>query len=114
LLQLRLHLGCEELEGAPGLVEGHVTGRELDKAVSRELSTLLRRTREAGVAVVLVEHDVDAVMALADRVAVLDDGRLIALGTPEQVREDPAVIAAYLGTGEEDEEIVRQAAAEVH
>jgi branched-chain amino acid transport system permease protein len=78
-----------------------------------ELSALLRSTREAGVAVVLVEHDVDAVMALADRVAVLDDGRLIALGPPAQVRHDPAVVAAYLGTDEEAEAVVRSAAQEV-
>jgi len=78
-----------------------------------ELSTLLRRVREAGVAVVLVEHDVETVMALADRVAVLDDGKLIALGPPEQVRHDPAVVAAYLGTDEEADAIVRSAAQEV-
>ncbi|MGH8828846.1 MAG: ATP-binding cassette domain-containing protein, partial [Jiangellaceae bacterium] len=74
------------------------------------LGELLRRTRGAGVAVVLVEHDVEAVMALADRVAVLDDGRLIALGPPEQVRKDPAVIAAYLGTDAQADELVRTAA----
>ncbi|GII25038.1 branched-chain amino acid ABC transporter ATP-binding protein/permease [Planosporangium mesophilum] len=63
----------------------------------RELVRLLRRLRAGGMAVVLVEHDVEAVLALADRVAVLDDGRLIALGKPDEVRTDPAVVTAYLG-----------------
>jgi branched-chain amino acid transport system permease protein len=82
----------------------------LSGAERAALGDLLRRTREAGVAVVLVEHDVDAVMALADRVAVLDDGRLIALGAPDRVRQDPAVIAAYLGTDAQADDLVRTAA----
>jgi branched-chain amino acid transport system permease protein len=69
----------------------------------RDLARLLRRLRAGGMAIVLVEHDVDAVLALADRVAVLDDGRLIALGAPDEVRRDPAVLAAYLGVDDEDE-----------
>jgi branched-chain amino acid transport system permease protein len=66
-----------------------------------ELARLLRRLRAGGMAIVLVEHDVEAVLALADRVAVLDDGRLIALDGPAEVRHDPAVVAAYLGIEEE-------------
>lgn len=69
----------------------------------RELVRLLRRLRAGGMAIVLVEHDVEAVLALADRVAVLDDGRLIALGTPEEVRQDPVVLAAYLGMDDDED-----------
>jgi len=69
----------------------------------RDLARLLARLRDSGIGIVLVEHDVDAVLALADRVAVLDDGELIALGTPREIRHDPAVIAAYLGVEEDDE-----------
>jgi branched-chain amino acid transport system permease protein len=68
----------------------------------RDLARLLRRLRAGGMAVVLVEHDVEAVLALADRVAVLEDGVRIALGTPDEVRHDPAVVAAYLGVEPED------------
>ena len=56
---------------------------------------------EWGVTVVVIDHDIDVIMDISDRVIVLDFGRRIAEGTPEEVREDPAVIDAYLGHARE-------------
>jgi ABC-type branched-subunit amino acid transport system ATPase component len=79
----------------------------LDTQERRELKGLISTlARERGVAVLLIEHDVQLVLETCDRVLVLDFGGIIAAGTPEQVRTDPAVIAAYLGEpeGEADRE----------
>jgi branched-chain amino acid transport system ATP-binding protein len=67
-------------------------GPQESESMERLIATLRDRC-----AVLLIEHDVDAVFRLADRVSVLVSGRIIASGAPAQVRNDPAVIAAYLG-----------------
>ena len=68
----------------------------------KELGVLIRRLRD-DMSVVLVEHHMDFVMEVCDEVAVLDFGRLIARGTPAEVRDDPLVTAAYLGPVESAE-----------
>ena len=77
----------------------------LNPRESDRLNNLLLAIRdEEDVAILLIEHDMSVVMGISDHIIVLDYGRKISDGTPEQVRSDPAVIRAYLGEEEEDEE----------
>ncbi|WP_024511886.1 branched-chain amino acid ABC transporter ATP-binding protein/permease [Bradyrhizobium sp. ARR65] len=69
----------------------------LMRADKDALGRLLRRIADLGIAVILVEHDMTMVMGISDHIVVLDAGKPIAAGTPSQVRDNPAVIAAYLG-----------------
>ena len=69
--------------------------RQLEK---QKLASLLRELREDGLSILLVEHDMEFVMSLSNRIIVINYGEKLVEGTPASVRTDPRVVQAYLGT----------------
>ncbi len=69
---------------------------------TKELDELITKIRDDGLSILLIEHDMKLVMSLSDYIFVLDYGKKIAEGTPEEIRNNPAVIKAYLGEDVED------------
>lgn len=76
-------------------------GAGLNHNEKNELMGLIRKIRDLGVGIVLIEHDMGLVMQISERIVVLNYGKEIADGTPEEIKNDPLVIAAYLGEGDE-------------
>jgi branched-chain amino acid transport system ATP-binding protein len=70
-------------------------------AEKKNLMELIRRIRDQGYTVLLIEHDMRLVMGVTDRIVVLEFGRKIAEGLPAEIRDNPAVVAAYLGVDED-------------
>jgi ABC-type branched-subunit amino acid transport system ATPase component len=93
----RLVALARALAAAPVVLLADEPGAGLDGHESAELGTVLRRLADDGLGILLIDHDMNLVLSICDRLAVLVSGTKLAEGPPAQVRADDAVITAYLG-----------------
>jgi len=97
-LQRRLEI-ARALASGPALLLLDEPAAGLNPNEKVELMGLISRLRDEGLTIFLIEHDMRVVMNISDRIVVLDHGERISEGEPQEVRHDPRVIEAYLGTG---------------
>jgi ABC-type branched-subunit amino acid transport system ATPase component len=95
--KVRLLEIARALTSRPSLLLLDEAASGLNTREAAELATIIQGLPQRGIAVLLIEHNINFVMELAQTVAVLDHGTLLHVGTPEQVRQDESVISAYLG-----------------
>jgi len=93
----RLLETARALASEPSIILMDEPAAGLNSQETWQLSQLIKRIRDLGVTVVLVEHDMELVMDICDRIIVLNLGEKLAEGTPREIQENPYVIAAYLG-----------------
>ena len=105
---------ARSLAGEPTLLVLDEPTAGMNQSETAEMLEQLLRLKAAGQSILLVEHKLDLVMTLSDHVLVMDDGHVIASGPPEQVRNDPAVIEAYLGRPEDARRSAREERARKH
>lgn len=79
------------------LLDEPFTGMNAEE--TNRMMTLMRKLRDDGITILIVEHDMKAIMGLCDRITCMSFGKLLAEGDPKEIRENPAVIEAYLGGG---------------
>ena len=99
--QQRLVEIARALASEPRLLMLDEPAAGMNAAERADLVKKIARIRDAGITVLIVEHDIGLVMGISDRVNVLDHGLLIASGTPDEVKKEESVIKAYLGTKRE-------------